>query len=231
MVNPELVEVGMALQVCDDDSEGWLVSTACVVDKDGSTLWLDRPLVYDYHAHRGGRVSSGTSLIEIVGAEDVHVAGLVLDGSGGHALLDGCRGGGLYIYNSQSIEIDSVVVHHFSGDGLSWQITQGVRVTHCDVHQCTHYGLHPGTGAWETVVQDCDVYANGSDGLYLCWRVQGGHFVRNTFRENGGYGISLGHKDTDNRFEDNGITKNASGGGWVSSRALAKRGTPKSFHG
>jgi hypothetical protein len=53
---------------------------------------------------------------------------------------------------------------------------------------------------------------NGSDGLYVCWRVKHGRFEQNEVRGNHHAGISIGHKDTDNLFRDNDVVGNGASG-------------------
>ena len=53
---------------------------------------------------------------------------------------------------------------------------------------------------------------NGRDGLYVCWRVKHGLFEDNEVRDNKGAGVSIGHKDTDNRFCDNRVLRNGGAG-------------------
>src|SRR3954452_1349787 len=49
---------------------------------------------------------------------------------------------------------------------------------------------------------------NGEDGLFLCWRVKQGTFEENILEGNGRYGISIGHKDTDNLLRNNQVRGN-----------------------
>ena len=49
---------------------------------------------------------------------------------------------------------------------------------------------------------------NGEDGLFLCWRVRYGVFEENTLENNGRFGISIGHKDTDNLLRLNKVRSN-----------------------
>jgi hypothetical protein len=49
---------------------------------------------------------------------------------------------------------------------------------------------------------------NGGCGLFLCWRVKNGLFESNVIEDNAQMGISIGHKDTDNRFARNTIRRN-----------------------
>jgi parallel beta-helix repeat protein len=73
-------------------------------------------------------------------------------------------------------------------------------------------GLHPGSGSQRPVVRNCVARRNGNDGLFLCWRVRHGVFEGNRLESNGRFGISIGHKDSDNLLTGNQIIGNASNG-------------------
>jgi hypothetical protein len=57
-------------------------------------------------------------------------------------------------------------------------------------------------------VRGCIARNNGEDGLFLCWRVRHGVFEKNLLENNGRYGISIGHKDTDNLLQENEVRGN-----------------------
>ncbi|GAH36284.1 unnamed protein product, partial [marine sediment metagenome] len=47
-----------------------------------------------------------------------------------------------------------------------------------------------------------------TDGLFLCWRVRHGLFEENILEGNGRFGISIGHKDSDNLLRRNRVRLN-----------------------
>ena len=53
---------------------------------------------------------------------------------------------------------------------------------------------------------------NDDDGFFFCWRVRGGVAEGNWLENNGGYGMSIGHKDSDNFIRRNTIIGNKRGG-------------------
>ena len=57
-------------------------------------------------------------------------------------------------------------------------------------------------------MRQCAARNNGEDGLFLCWRVKQGVFEENILEANGRYGISIGHKDTDNLLRNNQVRGN-----------------------
>ena len=64
----------------------------------------------------------------------------------------------------------------------------------------------------ERVAPVISARGNGEDGLFLCWRVKHGLFEKNILENNGRFGISIGHKDTDNLLRDNEVRSNQQDG-------------------
>ncbi len=62
------------------------------------------------------------------------------------------------------------------------------------------------------MVTGCKAIGNDDDGFFFCWRVRGGVAEGNLLQDNGGYGMSIGHKDSDNIVRKNTIVGNARGG-------------------
>ena len=104
------------------------------------------------------------------------------------------------------------MVRNFHGDGISFQQSNDVTVADCVVEDNTHLGLHPGSGSQRPTVRGCLARRNGTDGLFLCWRVRHGVFEGNRLEENGQAGISIGHKDSDNLLRDNHVVRNGTCG-------------------
>jgi parallel beta-helix repeat protein len=212
-------KTGMGVIIKDADSKGgWDPTTAKIRTIDGNTIYIDNYTVRDYESDKKGMVSNACSLIEAVECEDVRIANLAIDGGKGtNDLLDGCRSGGIYIHKSRSCTVENVKVRQFNGDGISWQITEDITVRNCEVSACGNFGFHPGTGSVRTKLEDCNSHDNGTDGIFICWRVQNGSFTGNSSFHNGRYGISIGHKDTDNIFANNRIYENGEHGVYLRS--------------
>ncbi len=214
VADASLFEPGMGLQLYDDSQKwGWDESTAVITRIEGNVLHFDRHLERDYHADDGGTVTNACSIIEAVDVRYVRICDLVVDGaaSDNHP-IGGCRGGGIYLYKAGECRIDHVEVRDFNGDGISWQITEDITVRSSTVTGCTGSGLHPGAGSVRSLVTDCVLEGNRLAGLFICWRVQHGEFSRNRICGNGSFGISIGHKDSYNRFDDNLISDNGASG-------------------
>ena len=94
--------------------------------------------------------------------------------------------------------LERCTVRNYNGDGISFQQCNDVTVHACISEGNSGLGLHPGSGSQRPKVSECIARNNGEDGLFLCWRVKEGLFENNILENNGRFGISIGHKDTDN---------------------------------
>ena len=207
-------KIGMGIQLYDDSHKsGWDVTTAIITDIAGNVIYFDNGTVNDYIAAQNGVVSNGCSIIEAVGAQNVRIADLLIEGNKAtNDYINGCRGGGVYIHKSKNCTVENVQVNEFNGDSFSWQITENITLSGCEASNGDGLGFHPGTGSDHSIVENCISHHNKGDGLFLCWRVQNGIFRNNTIYANRDNGISIGHKDTDNIFENNKVFENANHG-------------------
>jgi hypothetical protein len=206
--------IGMGLQVRDDLQRwGWDESTAVITAVEGNVVHFDRRLQRDYQADAGGVATSASSLLIIEEAQAVGVHDLTLDGQRiTNPWIGGCRAGGIYLYAVNACRISGVAVRDFNGDGISWQITQDITLERCTVTGCAGSGLHPGSGSRRTRIVQCDSSGHEECGLFICWRVQQGEFRDNRFCSNQQYGLSIGHKDSDNHFVGNELSRNGRAG-------------------
>jgi parallel beta-helix repeat protein len=202
---------GMGLTVLDDvEKNGWDVSVTTVTAVEGNRLKVSPMALRDYDAEqKHARVQNTFPILCAIDTQDVVLENLIVDGNKGeNAYLDGCRGGAIYLYRSSNALVRHCVARNYNGDGISFQITETVQVLDSESYGNTGYGIHPGTGSNRPTVKDCRIHDNGQVGLFLCWRVRHGQFSHNTIENNGRYGISIGHKDTDNLFAKNTISGN-----------------------
>jgi Pectate lyase superfamily protein/Right handed beta helix region len=205
---------GMGVAIYDEGQRsGWDLTTARITGIKGNVIYIDDYLLRDYHADKKGTISNNCSVISAVGAENVRIANLTVDGSREtNDMIDGCRAGGIYLHKVHKAIIENVVVRNFNCDGISWQLTEYVTVRNCEVYGCANSGLHPGTGSPFTLIEGNNCHNNDGYGLFICWRVRNGNVRNNSFHNNGINGICTGHKDTDMLFADNHIYENGSDG-------------------
>src|SRR5262249_5985951 len=133
------------------------------------------------------------------------------------------------LYRVRNVTVRNCTARNYNGDGISFQITQDVKVEHCESYGHAGYGIHPGTGSEAPVVENCWLHHNDDIGLFLCWRVRHGRFANNRIENNGHYGISIGHKDTDNEFTENTIARNGVSGVYFRTETLLNSGHRNTF--
>jgi hypothetical protein len=213
--DPSGLQVGDGIAVGDNIyANGFEVTTATLTARvDERTFRLSAPLYLDYLV---SRKASARLAFPIVGGWEVRKAsvdGLTIEGNCPRSeKLDGCRGGGIFLFRCEDISIRHCTVRAYNGDGISFQVSQRVTVEDCLCEVNTGLGLHPGSGSQHPVLRRNRALNNGDDGLYVCWRVKHGLFEDNEVRGNKRNGVSIGHKDTDNVFRNNVIAENKRAG-------------------
>jgi parallel beta-helix repeat protein len=232
LADPQRFQVGMGVEILDDAlNSGWDVTIAKVVSISGHILKIDSPTVRDYDLERKhARVRNTYPVLCAMNAENVSLEDLTVDGNKAeNAYLDGCRGGAIYLYNVRNVTVKNCVARNYNGDGISFQISDNVHVLNSESYGQTGYGVHPGTGSANSVVEHCRLHNNGDIGLFLCWRVRHGQFRDNVIQDNGHYGISIGHKDTDNEFTNNTIVHNGVSGVYFRQETAVNSGHRNTF--
>jgi parallel beta-helix repeat protein len=211
--DPKGFTVGCGVAVWDDRAGGFHTTVARVTGRRGNTFSIDRPLMADCMKHNHARAAT---VFPVVSGRDIHgaaVEDLVIVGNkDGNAHLNGCRGAGIYLYRGHGTVLKNCTVQAFNGDGISFQQSNDVTVEDCICTDNASLGLHPGSGSQRPVVRRCTARGNGTDGLFLCWRVRHGVFEDNLLENNGRFGISIGHKDSDNLLQRNRVCSNGHDG-------------------
>jgi parallel beta-helix repeat protein len=215
VANPEKFRPGMGVSVLDDTlNSGWDVSISTVVAVKDRFVQISPYTVRDYDmGQKHARMRNTFPILCAMNAENVTFEDLTVDGNKAeNAYLDGCRGGAIYMYNVRNVTVKNCVARDYNGDGISFQISDKVHVLNSESYGHAGFGLHPGTGSANAVVENNRLHHNGDIGLFLCWRVRHSRFSNNVIEDNGHHGISIGHKDTDNEFTGNTIARNGVSG-------------------
>jgi hypothetical protein len=211
--DPAGFEVGAGVAVWDDHAGGFHTTVARITGRRGNTFSIDAPLMADCMVANHAKAATVFPVVSGSNIEGARVDDLVIEGNkGANAYLNGCRGAGIYLYRGFGTIIRGCTVRNFRGDGISFQQSNDVTVDGCVSEDNTELGLHPGSGSQRPEVQNCVARRNGTDGLFLCWRVRHGVFEANRLEQNGRFGISIGHKDSDNLLRGNQVLRNASNG-------------------
>ena len=202
-------EVGSGVAVWDSHSGGFHTTVGRITGRNGNTFSFDSPLNADCMVDNKAKAATVFPVISGRDIEGARVENLIIDGNkSNNDNLNGCRGAGIYLYRAFGTVIHNCVVRNYNGDGISFQQSNDVVVEDCVSEGNASLGLHPGSGSQRPVVRRCVARDNGEDGLFLCWRVRYGVFEENTLENNGRFGISIGHKDTDNLLRLNKVRSN-----------------------
>jgi hypothetical protein len=202
-------EVGDGVTILDKSSGGFHTTVARITGQNGNTFSVSLPMNSDYMVDNGGRAYTGFPVVSGYHLEGVRVEDVTIDGNKSENMyLNGCRGGGIFLYRCAGAVIERCVVRDYNGDGISFQQSNDVVVKDCLSENNSGLGLHPGSGSQRPVVRGCTARNNSEDGLFLCWRVKFGTFEENILEGNGRFGISIGHKDTDNLLRKNQVRGN-----------------------
>jgi hypothetical protein len=232
VVDPEKFHPGTGVEILDDTlKDGWDVTISKVVAVHDHILQISPPTVRDYDlGQKHARIRNTYPILCAMNAENVTFEDLTVDGNKTeNSYLDGCRGGAIYMYNVRNVTVKNCVARNYNGDGISFQISDHVHVVNSESYGQTGYGLHPGTGSANSVVEHCHLHNNGDIGIFLCWRVRHGQFHDNLIEDNGHYGISIGHKDTDNEFTGNIIARNGVSGVYFREETPLNSGNRNTF--
>jgi hypothetical protein len=213
VANPDGFEVGCGVTIRDSESGGFHTTVARITGRSGNTFSIDRPLGADYMVDRGAEAATVFPVVSGQDIEGARIEGLVIDGNRDENTdLNGCRGAGIFLYRGFGTVIERCVVRRYHGDGISFQQSNDVQVLDCISEDNAGLGIHPGSGSQRATVRGCTARGNGEDGLFLCWRVRHGLFEKNLLEDNGRFGISIGHKDTDNLLAENVVRSNGQDG-------------------
>jgi hypothetical protein len=198
---------GVCLRAKNPDNGGTEVLKRTLVARSGKRFKLDRPLRQNFWLM--GEASAATLFPLLCGDEvgDVVIENLTLDGNrknSGH--LDGNHAGCIWLQDCSRMTIRGVTARQSNGDGISWQVCHDVVVEGCHCHDNADLGLHPGSGSQRPVMRGNRLERN-TIGLFFCWGVKYGLAEKNVIEDTRNFGISIGHRDTDNLVRDNEVRR------------------------
>ncbi|MBP7051288.1 MAG: right-handed parallel beta-helix repeat-containing protein [Phycisphaerae bacterium] len=202
--DPNGFAVGAGVAIWDKSAGGFHTTVARIIGRTGNTFAISKPLMADCMVRNDAKAATVFPVVSAYDAEGVRIEDLVVDGNKQENIpLNGCCGAGIFLYRAFGTVISGCLVRNYNGDGISFQQSNDVTVLDCISEENAALGLHPGSGSQRPTIRHCTARRNGTDGLFLCWRVRHGLFEDNLLEENGQFGISIGHKDSDNLFRRN----------------------------
>jgi len=206
---PEGFKPGHGVAIWDKGSGGFHTTVARITGQNGNTFSIDTPLNADCMVANKAQAATVFPVVSGYHLEGARVEHLIIDGNKSENVnLNGCRGAGIFLYRGFGTIIEHCTIRNYHGDGVSFQQSNDVLVQNCTAEDNAGLGFHPGSGSQRPIVRGCVARRNSEDGLFLCWRVKHGLFEKNILEDNGRFGISIGHKDTDNLLRENQVRAN-----------------------
>ncbi len=219
--DPAGFEVGYGVAIWDDRAGGFHTTVARITGRNGNTFSIDKPFMADCMVANKAKAATVFPVISGYNIEGARLEGLTIDGNKeSNVYLNGCRGAGIFLYRAFGTVIEDCTVRNYNGDGISFQQSNDVTVVRCISENNNYLGIHPGSGSQRPQVRNCLASNNGTDGLFLCWRVRHGSFTNNVLQGNHRFGISIGHKDSDNILSRNVVRSNHQDGVFFRNESL-----------
>jgi hypothetical protein len=210
---PEKYSVGMGISITDNRAGGFYDTTATIVGRNGKFFFIDRACNHDYSPLHEGRVDTLFSLIEARNVKNAKVRNLILDGNSEETrVLNGCRGGGVFLLQSDNIQLQNIEVMQYRDEAISFQQCTDVVVRDCHLHHNSGNGIHPGSGSVRYVLANNRIEHNGGGGIFYCLRTTHSRCENNLIHFNGKAAISIGERDTDHHIRGNQISGNGGAG-------------------
>jgi len=165
---------------------------------EGNVIFLDRMTEENFWLEKDATAATIFPLLTAENVDDVVIEDIVLDGNRDkNEHINGNFSGGVFIQNCNRWSFRNVTSRNYNGDGFSFQVCDDIRFLDCKAINNADLGFHTGSGSQRSVFQKCTARDN-SQGIYFCWSVSDGLAEDCVLAENIRYGISIGHRDTDN---------------------------------
>ena len=175
---------------------------------DGKTLYLSRRVEKNAWLEDGATAATLFPILTAEWVDDVTVENLVLDGNrAANDEIDGNYAGGVFIQHCDRHTYRYVVSRNYNGDGYSFQVCDDIRFESCRSENNANLGFHPGSGSQRPILTDC-ISRGNSQGIFFCWGVTDGLAQNCDLSDNLDYGVTIGHRDTDNRIARCTIERN-----------------------
>jgi hypothetical protein len=210
LADPRGFQVGDGVRLVSKDpyGKGTNIVQRTLVAASGHRFKLDSRLQERFHLAGDPQIATNFSLLQCTNVAGVVVENLTLDGNKAHnEMID--RGafddGSIRLDGSNRITIRQVTVRDFYCDGIVWGISHDVVVESCRLQDGARLALHSGSGSQRSIVRGNRVQRS-AEGIYFCWGAQHGLYEKNVI-EDCSYGITIGHRDSDNLIRDNDIRR------------------------
>src|SRR5262249_30487457 len=204
---------GVRLVAKDPHGKGTNIVQRTLIASAGKRFKLDRRLEERFHLGGDPQIATNFALIQCTDVADVVIENITVDGNKAkNTMLDkgAFDDGAIRLDESNRITVRGVTVRDFYCDGIVWGISHDVLVENCHLHDGVRLAVHSGSGSQRSIVRG-NKMQRGAEGIYFCWGAQHGLYEKNIIEECT-YGITLGHKDSDNLIRDNDIRRSGETG-------------------
>lgn len=195
---------GAGLMLRTSAEAAWAIDVfkATVTRIEGDVIYFDKMADKDFHLEKECTAATIFPIISAENVDNVYVEDLVLDGNRDrNEHINGNFSGAVFLYRCNNWKFKNVIARNYNGDGFSWQTCNDIHFENCKALDNTDLGFHPGTGSQRPVLTNCTAIGN-SQGLYFCWNVSDGFVDECNLSGNLKYGISIGHRDTENIIQN-----------------------------
>ena len=185
------------------------VLRATVTAIEGDVLYLDGLTKENFWIEKDATAGTVFPILTAENVNNVVVQDIVLDGNRDkNEHINGNFSGGVFIQYCNKWSFKNVISRNYNGDGFSFQVCDDIQFESCQAINNADFGFHPGSGSQRPVFRSCKSRGN-SQGIFFCWSVSDGLAENCILSGNRRYGISIGHRDTDNvirgcKIESNG---------------------------
>ncbi len=184
------------------------VLRATVTAIEGDVIFLDRLTEENFWLEKDATAATIFPILTAENVDNVVVENIVLDGNRDeNEHINGNFAGAVFIQHCNRWSFENVTSRNYNGDGFSFQVCDDIRFVNCKAINNADLGFHPGSGSQRPVFQKCLSQGN-SQGIFFCWSVSDGLAENCVLSENSRYGISIGHRDTDNIIRQCTIERN-----------------------
>jgi len=210
VAEPEKFEAGSGIFITDDRGGGFSDTVATIIYKRDNELGLTRALNSDVAGGAlNGRIVSIYPVISGYKVKNACVRDLVIDGNANeNEHLQGCRGGGIFLLQSNDVNIYGVTVRCFNGDGISFQQCRRITIDKCIFRDNSGSGIHLGSGSVGSIIRNTTCAGNKREGILYCLRVSFTLCEDCIVKDNILDGFSIGHMDSDSVIRRNTVENN-----------------------
>ncbi|MGL5097954.1 MAG: right-handed parallel beta-helix repeat-containing protein, partial [Planctomycetia bacterium] len=203
---------GVVLRATNPHNGGPTVLKRLLVARSGNRFKLDKPLGESLWLKGDPTCATLFPVLEGDHVEKIVLEDFTIDGNRGeNDFFDGNYAGGVFMQDCRDVQMRRLDVHHYNGDGISWQICHDVTVEKVRSRDHAMLGLHPGSGSQRPIIRD-NVVERTEIGVFFCWGVRHGVAERNKIVDVRKHGVSIGHRDVDNVVRDNDVVRSGVNG-------------------